>query len=204
MTEIRMTDPKLSVLSSLFTSATENASEAMCKWTNGQITLSLEGLREIALEQVQAELDVGDDLLTMVVLSFEGDLGGQLILTFDEQNGRQLAASLLGREKNTDPEWSEMEQSALKETGNILACSYMRVLTDIIDTNLVPSPPYFIQDYGASVLQQAVMTQAMVSDRILICHTIFRQDDEELKWNIFFMPTEELSTTLEKAFEAIT
>ena len=48
------------------------------------------------LEDVCAELDIGDELLTMVVLTLEGEVGGNLILTFDEVNGRQLAASLLG------------------------------------------------------------------------------------------------------------
>ncbi len=75
----------------------------MCRWTNGLITLSLDEVREIPLENVCAELNIGDDLLTMVVLSLEGEVGGEMILTFDEQNGRQLAASLLGREVQRRP-----------------------------------------------------------------------------------------------------
>jgi len=201
MNETCTAGAKLSVMTRLFASATENASEAMSKWTNGQITLSLEGLSEISLEEVSTELNIGDDLLTMVMLNLEGDLGGQLILTFDEQNGRQLAASLLGREVNAEPEWSELEKSALNETGNILGCAYMRVLTEAIGTNLVPSPPYFAQDYGASVLQQAVMAQAMVSDRVLICRTIFRRKGELLRWNVFFVPAAELLERLENRDE---
>jgi chemotaxis protein CheC len=204
MNDFKPADPNLMVLSSLFTSATEHASVAMDKWTNGNISLSLDELREVALEDVTDELDIGDELFTMVVLNLEGELGGQLILTFDEENGRQLAASLLGREPNTDPEWSPLEKSALNETGNILACAYMTVLTEVIAATLVPSPPFFIQDYGASVLQQAVMTQAMVSDRVLICRTIFQRGDEILNWNIFFVPTEELLAALENAVETIT
>jgi len=204
MNDLSPSDPNLMVLSSLFTAATAHASEAMGKWTNGKISLSLDELREVALEEVSDELDIGDELFTMVVLNLEGELGGQLILTFDEQNGRQLAASLLGREVNTDPEWSDLEKSALSETGNILACAYMTVLTEVIAAALVPSPPYFIQDYGASVLQQAVMTQAMVSDRVLICRTIFQRDNEVLNWNIFFVPTQELLSALENAVETIT
>ena len=202
MTEIHTIDPKMSVLSGLFTAATEHASEAMCKWTNGQISLSLEALHEIELDQVPTELNIDDDLLTMIVFHLLGDLGGQLILTFDEENGRQLAASLLGREVNQEAEWSELEKSALNETGNILSCAYMKVLTEVINADLVPGAPHFVQDYGAIVLEQAVMAQAMVSDTVLICRTVFRRQDECLNWRVFFVPTEELLLKLEGAIES--
>ena len=87
------------------------------------------------------ELAVGDEMLTMVVMTLDGELGGSLILIFDELNGRQLAASLLGREVGTEPEWSELEKSALMETGNILGCAYVNALTRLIGTDLRPSAP---------------------------------------------------------------
>jgi len=186
----------------LFSAATEDASKAMSRWTHGQITLSLEEVVEVTLEEVAQEMEVGDELLTMVVHCLEGDLGGQLILTFDDQNGRQLAASLLGREPGTDPEWSDLEKSALCETGNILSGAYMKVLTEAIDAKLVPSAPYFMQDYGASILHQAVAAQAMLSDRLLICRTDFQREGESLKWNVFFLPTEDLLKKLEHTVDA--
>ncbi len=189
-------------MNQLFSSATEDASEAMCKWTNGQITLSLDEVYEATIEEMPQEMQVGDELLTMVVHCLEGDLGGQLILTFDEQNGRQLAASLLGREVSSEPQWSELEKSALCETGNILSGAYMKVLTQAIDAKLVPSAPYFVQDYGASILQQAVVAQAMISDRVLICRTNFQREGESLKWNVFFVPTEDLLEKLEHTVKA--
>jgi chemotaxis protein CheC len=86
---------KLHVLQHLFGVATHDASAAMCRWTDGLITLTLDEVREIPLETVCEELHFSDDLLTMVVLSLEGELGGEMLLTFDQENGRQLAASLL-------------------------------------------------------------------------------------------------------------
>lgn len=182
----------LEVLRQLLASATHDASAAMCRWTDGLITLSLDEVREIPLEMVCGELRIDDDLLTMVVLSLEGELGGEMILTFDEENGRQLAASLLGREVNEDSEWNELEKSALTETGNILACAYMNAVTRLIDHELVPSAPYFVQDFGASVLQQALMAQALTHDTVLICRTKFHREGEQLNWHVLFVPTDGL------------
>ncbi|MDY0166088.1 MAG: chemotaxis protein [Thermoguttaceae bacterium] len=192
-------DPKLAVLHQLFASATHDASAAMCQWTDGLITLTLDEVRELPLAEATHELDLGDQLLTMVVLSLEGDIGGEMILTFDEENGRQLVASLLGRPVGSDPEWSDLEKSALTETGNILGCAYMNAITRLINHELVPTAPYFIQDYGASVLQQALMVQAMTSDHVLVCRTGFHRAGEELNWRVLFVPTAALREAMERA-----
>jgi len=192
-------DSRLGLLHQLFASATHDASAAMCRWTNGLITLELDEVREIDLEDACAELSFGDELLTMVVLSLHGEVGGEMILTFDEANGRQLVASLLGRSVDWSRGWSELEKSALAETGNILGCAYMNALTRLIDAELVPSAPYFIQDYGASVLQQALLTQAATCDRVLVCRTVFRRQGEQLNWRVLFIPTHALREAMEHA-----
>lgn len=200
MTEASVSQPtRLEFLHQLFASATHDASLAMCRWTDGLITLTLDEVREIPLENVCSELNLGDDLLTMVVLSLEGEIGGEMILTFDEKNGRELAASLLRRPVGTEAHWSDLEKSALTETGNILGCAYMNALTRLINSELVPTAPYFIQDYGASVLQQALMAQAMTTDRVLICRTGFHREGAELNWHVFFVPTEAMRHAMEEA-----
>lgn len=192
-------DRALAVLHELFTSATHDASAAMCCWTDGLITVTLDEVRKIPLEEVSVELDIGDELLTMVVLTLQGEVGGNMILVFDEPSGRQLAASLLGRQPGTEPEWSDMEKSALTETGNILGCAYVNALSRLIGTDLAPSPPYFIQDFGVSVLQQAVMTQALTSDTLLLCEIGFHREGKELDWRVVFVPTQGMQDAMQQS-----
>ncbi|MDZ7619347.1 MAG: chemotaxis protein [Patescibacteria group bacterium] len=192
-------DPNLAVLHQLFASATHDASAAMCRWTDGLITLTLDEVRELPLAEATEELDLGEELLTMVVLSLQGDVGGVMILTFDDDNGRQLVSALLQCPTSDSPDWSDLEKSALTETGNILGCAYMNAITRLIDHELVPSAPYFIQDYGASVLQQALLVQAMTSDQMLVCRTGFHREGEELNWRVLFVPTASLREAMERA-----
>jgi len=192
----------LAGLQELFASATHDASAAMCRWTDGIISVALDALRQVALEDVAVELAVGDEPLTMVVMTLSGDLGGSIILMFDDLNGRQLAASLLGREAGTDPEWSELEKSALMETGNILGCAYVNALTRLVGMDLLPSAPYFIQDFGASVLQQALMIQAAAGDSLLLCDIGFHRQGAKLDWRVIFVPTPGLQASLAQSLHA--
>lgn len=190
---------QLQVLQKVLGAATDEASQAMSVWTGGKISLTLDCIREIPLEEVTQEFDLGMDLLTMVVLTIEGEIGGTMILTFDEENGRRLAATLFKQEVSTDPEWTELERSALNETGNILGCAYFNAIARLVDCEFVPSPPTFLQDYGVCVLEQALMQQAQETMDVLICQTTFLQGSEKLNWNILFVPDPKMRATLNAA-----
>lgn len=190
----------LQLLYQLLSTATHDASAAMSRWTNGMITMELDDLHETSLEDAASQYELTPDLLTMVVLTLEGENGGTMILAFDEKNGRQLASTLLRKPlSSVGSEWSPLEQSALCETGNILGCAYLNSITRLIGAELVPSPPFFLQDYGSSVFEQAIMEQADDSDKILVCKTIFHLDSVELDWSVLFLPTSGLRHAMESS-----
>ena len=86
---------RLQVLHGILSEATDEASAAMRTWTGGSISLSLDCVRELPLEQVTEEFGMGMEMLTMVVLTIGGEVGGTFILTFDEENGRRLASKTM-------------------------------------------------------------------------------------------------------------
>jgi chemotaxis protein CheC len=193
---------KLELLQQLFTSATHEASAAMCCWTNNLITLTLDEVCEIPLAEASLGGCLDDEQLTMVVMNLEGELGGAILLTFTQESGRRLAASLLHCEPDAGPEWSEMETSALSETGNILGCSYINTITRLINRPLTPSVPYFVQDFGVSVLQQALVAQAGDRDTVMLCRTSFHCENENLSWRVLFVPAAALRAAMEEAIDA--
>jgi len=189
---------KLDLLRELFASATHDASAAMCCWTNSVVTLTLDEICEIPLQNVCVDLNLGDEPVTMVVFNLDGGANGAMIVAFTEQSARRLAASLLETEVRQGPAWTDLEQSALTETGNILGCAYVNAITRLIDHQIVPSPPHFVVDYGASVLQQSLLGQAGATDKVLIGRTRFQHKDAELNWLLLFIPTTALRTVMER------
>lgn len=176
----------------VFAPAIEKASSAMSAWTSGQVSLALDEVREVAVEEVAEALDLSDELSTMVMLAVGGDMGGQLILTFDHENACRLIGSLLNRDVQLDQEWGELETSALQETGNILGSAYLNAITALTGRRFWPTPPMVIEDYAMSVVEQAVMTQALTEDRVLLCRTRFSRLGERVEWNLIFVPSPEL------------
>lgn len=193
---------RLKMLHEFFAAATHEASAAMCRWTQGLISITLDEVCELGLEEVCTELNFGDDLLTMVVLQLEGESGGAMVLLFDQANGRRLIECLLDCGVDEDAPWTALEQSVLTETGNILGCAYLNALTRLLSVQLIPTPPRLIQDYGLCVLQQALLDQAGAFDTLLFCRTRFHRADEQLHWQLLFVPTERMRRELEKSLPA--
>ncbi len=185
----------------LFAAANDEASRAMCRWTNSAIRLTLDEACELPLEDACGAICDGDEQLAMVAHTLEDEIGGTIVLMFDEENGRRLAALLLGKDGENACGWSEMDVSALTETGNILSCAYVGAIARLIDRRMVPSVPYFVRDYGASVLQQALTAQAAAADSVLVCRTVFHQAGRELNWLLLFVPTVALRTAIENGLK---
>jgi chemotaxis protein CheC len=105
--------------------------------------------------------------------------------------------------------WGELEQSAVKETTNIVGCAYVNALATYLPpisptastqpegleevAELIPTPPTFVQEFAGSLLQFALMEQALELDQILLIHSQFTADKHELNlnWTLLFIPSRE-------------
>jgi chemotaxis protein CheC len=192
---------RLELLRQLFAAATHEASAAMCRWTEHVITMTVDEVCELPIEEAPAVLNMHDRCLTVVLITVPGELGGDLLLAFDEQRGRRLAATLLGRAPEECDALGELALSALAETGNILGCAYLNALSRLLDVELIPGPPCLVHDYWASVLQQVLLTQASTADQLLVCRTNFDCATAEMDWQTLFVPTPALQQRLEQSLQ---
>src|SRR6056297_3778438 len=121
--------------------ATEQAGIAVHDWTDGCIELATDEVKEVPLGEMKNQLDAGEQLRTMVVLGIEGPGGGRLILSFSEADGKRIVDAIAGGQRSPAGEWSELEKSAIMETGNIFASAYLSGLTELTGQTFLPSPP---------------------------------------------------------------
>jgi chemotaxis protein CheC len=98
---------------------------------------------------------------------------------------------LLGQPRGTATEWTEMAKSAALETTNIVCCAYLNALSQSLadpSEGLVPAPPRFNRDYAESLLQFALMGQAVAMDQVIIAKTRFEIDSVPVNWTLLFVP----------------
>ncbi|QDU64748.1 CheY-P phosphatase CheC [Planctomycetes bacterium Pan216] len=205
--DYRLDEAQLRLLRIIFTKGAEDASRSMSKWLRGGVRLVVDEVNQVPLSDIVTLLGEEHEMLVACVMGLSGRLGGSLVLAFDDVSGRRLAEVLLQRPIEFSDTWEELEISAVKETTNIVGCSYLNSLTAHLppqegEGKIVPSPPEFVQDYTTSLLQSLFLEQAMLSDQILAIRTQFRRDQEELDCHLMFIPDlpslAELGTSLGK------
>jgi chemotaxis protein CheC len=113
-----------------------------------------------------------------------------------------LCDFLLRRELGTTQEFLEMEQSALKEAGNILASAYLNALSDFMGMMLVPSVPSLVIDLSGAVLTSTHLNFGHDREYAFCVETSFRLEGptEPLGGHFLLLPD---IASLRSIFDAI-
>jgi chemotaxis protein CheC len=131
-----------------------------------------------------------------------GDLTGRTLVLFPESSARTLCDILLRLEPGTTRHFGEMEQSGIKEAGNILASAYLNALSDFMGMMLVPSVPSLVVDLSAAVLTTAYLNFGHDRDFVFCVDTSFRVEGttEPLRGHFLLLPD---MPSLRAIFDAI-
>lgn len=88
----------------------------------------------------------------------------------------QMVDMLLKRNVGETRTLAELEQSSLKETGNILTGAYLNGLSDFLGLMLIPSVPSLAVDMCSAIMSTAYLNFGQDRDRVIILNTRFHFD----------------------------
>jgi chemotaxis protein CheC len=109
------------------------------------------------------------------------------MLVFPRHAALRLAELMLRRSAGTSTEFGEMEQSAIKEAGNILSSAYMNALSEFMHLMLLPSPPSLAIDMSTAVLTTAYLQFGTEKDFVFCVESEFMMTDMSEKLRGFFL-----------------
>lgn len=129
-----------------------HAATALSQMTKSRIMVNVPQLKVVPLEEVPELLTNSEEIVAAVLMHMLGDLTGRTLLLFPRESAMRLSEILLHRAPGTSHVFGELEQSAIKEAGNILSAAYMNALSDFMGLMLLPSVPSLVIDICAAVL----------------------------------------------------
>lgn len=157
-----------------------HAATALSQLTNRRIWVDVPEIRIAPLEEVPELLGTTDEVVATVVMLVLGDLAGRTIQIFPAATATRLVSILLGREEVEFPGGlGEMELSALKEAGNILASAYLTALSDFLGLILLTSIPSLALDDVSSTLTGGLIDQAESMEYVFCIDTRFRMNEQD-------------------------
>ena len=163
-----------------------HAATALSQMINSTIMISVPTINVSRLEDIPPQVAAPDEPVAAVLMHMLGDLTGRTLLVCPRRTAIRLAELLLRRQSAQD-DFSEMQQSAIKEAGNILSSAYMNALSDFMGMLLLPSPPSLAIDMSEAVLNTAYLQFGTDRDYVVCVESEFVMDETNERLRGFFL-----------------
>ena len=164
-----------------------HAATALSQMIGGTIMISVPTINVSRLEEVPPQITAPEEPVAAVLMHMLGDLTGRTLLVFPKPTAARLAELMRRRPAGSSSELGEMEQSAIKEAGNILSSAYMNALSDFMGMMLLPSPPSLAIDMSTAVLTTAYLQFGTDRDYVFCVESEFYMTDVDEKLRGFFL-----------------
>jgi chemotaxis protein CheC len=179
-----------------------HAATALSGMTNRTIMITVPRVYVRPLEEACDLVGAADAVVAAVLMHMMGDLTGRAMVLFPQRAALTLCDFLFRRPIGSTTDLGAMEQSSIKEAGNILASAYLNALSDFMGMMLVPSVPSLVIDLSGAVLTTAQLNFGHDRDYAFCVETSFRMEGSSDPMGGHFLLLPDLSS-LRSIFDAI-
>jgi chemotaxis protein CheC len=167
-----------------------HAATALSQMTGSTIMITVPTINIARLEDVPPQISGPEEPVAAVLMHMLGDLTGRTLLVFPRPTAVRVSELMLRRPKHSAKELGDLEQSAIKEAGNILSGAYMNALSDFMGLMLLPSPPSLAIDMSSAVLTTAYLQFGTDRDYVFCVESQFymKELDEHLRGFFLLLP----------------
>ncbi|MBQ8246779.1 MAG: chemotaxis protein CheC [Lachnospiraceae bacterium] len=149
-----------------------NATTALAQMLGCKVDMAVPQVRLLEFSEVGTIMGGEEQIMAGIYLMVEGDITGSILFLLNKESARKLIGKLMGME-SVGEELSEMEQSALKEIGNIITASYLNSLSMLTQLVIYPSVPALSIDMAGAILSVPAIEFGTMGDKLLLIQTQF-------------------------------
>jgi len=176
-----------------------NAATALSQLVNKKVEITVPEVYFLPIERVPQV--VGEDKLVVgLVVRILGDLPSVILLIFSQKDALNLASLMTNKKPSNGGVITDLERSALKEIGIILANAYMGALSVFVRFGLVPAVPELIEDMATAMIDYILIELSHVSKYALLIKSEFKEETTKVTGHFFLIPN---PTGLELLLKAI-
>ncbi len=194
---------ELDVLREIGNIGAGNAVTALAKMLNKKVDMSVPQVRILEFKSVTELLGGADNLVVGILFDVTGDLEGYIMFILEQKYAHMLVNMLMSKDLSDMSDFSEMDISALKEIGNILAGSYLSSLSALTNLKILTSIPDLAIDMAGAILSVPAIEFGKIGNTVLFIETEFKEDDCTIVGNFFLVPEVESYDVLLKALGVV-
>jgi chemotaxis protein CheC len=188
MEELNFTDIQRDALREIGNICAGNAATALSQLLDRKIEIVVPRILFLPIEQVPQAVGGNDKLVVGLMLRVLGDLPSNIIFIFSQRDALVLASLMTGKQLNESRVISDIERSALKEVGVILANAYLGALGSFVGLGLVPTVPELIMDMAGAIVDYILIDLSCKSQFALLVESEFQEPEAKVTGHFFLIP----------------
>ncbi|HRN54670.1 MAG TPA: chemotaxis protein CheC, partial [Gemmatimonadaceae bacterium] len=138
-----------------------------------------------AIEDVPNQIGAAEEPVAAVAIRVEGDITGLTLLVFPQPTAKRIASLMMGG--RAVAQFGAIEESALKEAGNILSAAYLNALAEFLGMRILNSPPQLAVDMSDAVLSSTYVETSGGASHVFCVESEFQLQDDAAPLRGFFL-----------------
>lgn len=187
---IRLDALQLDALREIGNVGAGNAATALSQLIDQKIKMSVPKVSVAPIGDVPDLVGGAETPVAGVFLRVFGEAPGSILFLMPRNSAYALVDMLMQRSDRKDYVMTEMDESALKEIGNILAGAYLNALAHFTRITLLPSIPALAIDMAGAILSLILIQLGQVGDYALVIETEFSAEtgNDDVRGHFFLIP----------------
>lgn len=170
----KMSNEYYDVLKELGNIGAGNATTALAQMIGNKIDMAVPQVKLLEFNELGGLMGGEEQIMAGIYLAVEGDITGSIMFLLRQEAAKNLITKLMpGMGDENSMDFSEMELSALREVGNIIAGSYLNSLAGLTNLVVYPSVPELAVDMAGAILSIPAIQFGTIGDHILLIQTQF-------------------------------
>ena len=166
-----------------------NATTAMANMLNIRINMDVPRVELLTFQELGSAICPEDESIVGIYLEVTDDITGSMMFLMKLDSAHYLVNKLMGRPADYAEDFDEMDMSALKEIGNIIAGSYLNALSAMTQLTIAPSVPYIAIDMAGAILSVPAIEFGKLGDKALLIESQFKDLDVDISGYFILIPT---------------
>lgn len=188
MEEFSFTDAQKDALKEIGNICAGNAATALSQLLKSRVSIVVPRILFLPIEEVSNAVGGEEKLVAGLVLRVLGDLPSTIIFIFSQRDAVALASVMTGKPVSEGSVIGDLERSALKEVGVILANAYLGALGSFVGMGLVPTVPELIVDMAGAMIDYVLIELSCKSEYALLIESEFKELSSSVTGHFFLIP----------------
>lgn len=171
-----MNDMCMDILKEIGNIGAGNATTAIAGMLGVKMNMMVPSVKLMEASKLGDAICPEEETIVGIFLEVQNDISGSMMFLMKMPAAHFLVNSLMMRDPGYNEPFDEMDLSAMKEIGNIIAGSYLSALSSMTNMSIAPSVPYIAVDMAAAILSVPAIQFGQYGDNALFIETEFGDD----------------------------